>query len=136
MTRDEATDPQTETLIQQVSGKPIAMLMLARTLLLPSGKTARAKELCEAAVRLAPEDAEVRALAQSIRSRGIGAWYFTMVQDRGRHARYAEAFRKSFTPGCTVLDIGAGTGLFAMLAAREGAGRVVACEREPEIAGA
>jgi predicted O-methyltransferase YrrM len=136
MSPDEAVDPRTEALIAQVSGNPVAMLMLARTLLLPSGKTERARELCEAAMALAPDDGEVRALAQSIRSRGVGEWYFTMVQDHGRHELYAQAFRKVFTPGCTVLDIGAGTGLFAMLAAREGAGKVVACERDPIVADA
>jgi SAM-dependent methyltransferase len=85
-------------------------------------------------VKLAPGDAEVQALAQSVRSRDVGQWYFTMVQDRPRHALYAAAFRKVFTPGCAVLDIGAGTGLFAMLAAREGAGQVIACERESAVA--
>jgi SAM-dependent methyltransferase len=131
---DEALDPQTESLIAKVAGNPVAMLMLARTLLLPRGKTKRARALCEAAVKLAPGDAEVQALAQSVRSRDVGQWYFTMVQDRPRHALYAAAFRKVFTPGCAVLDIGAGTGLFAMLAAREGAGQVIACERESAVA--
>jgi SAM-dependent methyltransferase len=134
MVSDDQLDPATESLIAKVSGNPVAMLMLARTLLLPQGKTKRAQALCEDAVRLAPDDAEVEALARSIRSRDVGHWYFTMVQDHSRHDRYAEAFRKLFAPGCTVLDIGAGTGLFAMLAAREGAGKVIACERDAAIA--
>lgn len=127
-------DSDAELLIARVSGNPIAMLMLARTLLLPRGRTADARSLCDAAVRLAPDDAEVRALAQSVWSRDVGQWYFTMVQDHGRNARYATAFRKVFPSGCNVLDIGAGTGLFAMLAAREGAGKVFACEQDPAIA--
>ena len=136
MGADEAVDPQTESLIAKVAGNPIATLMLAQTLLLPRGKMKRARELCDAALALAPDDGEVKALAQGIRSRGVGAWYFTMVQDHVRHARYAEAFRKIFKPGCTVLDMGAGTGLFAMLSAREGAGKVVACERDAGVADA
>ena len=134
MDRDEAVDPSIEVLIGRVAGNPRAMLALARTLLLPNGKAIRAREVSAAALALAPSDNEVRALARSVQSHGVGAWYFTMVQDHGRHERYAEAFRKAFVPGCTVLDIGAGTGLFAMLAAREGAAKVVACERNPEIA--
>lgn len=134
MSPKEAIDPQTETLIGQVSGNPLAMVMLARTFLLPRGWTARASSLCDEAVRLAPGNSEVRALAQMVRSRCVGSWYFTMVQDGQRHSLYAQAFRKLFTHGCTVLDIGAGTGLFAMLAAREGAGRVIACERDPAVA--
>jgi SAM-dependent methyltransferase len=129
-------DAPTELLIAKVSGNPVAMLMLARTLLVPRGKTVRALALCDDALRLAPGDREVWTLAQSIRSRAVGGWYFSMVEDRGRHSRYAEAFREVLTPGCTVLDIGAGTGLFAMLAAREGAGKVIACERDPVIAAA
>lgn len=136
MKASDATSPQAELLIEKVRGNPVAMLTLARTLLLPSGNSARARELCEEALRLAPDDGEVRALAQTIRSRDVGSWYFTMVQDHPRHALYAEAFRKVFAPGCTVLDIGAGTGLFAMLAAREGAAKVIACERDPAVAAA
>jgi SAM-dependent methyltransferase len=136
MSSDEEFDPKVEFLIGQVSGNPVAMLMLARTLLVPAGKTIRAETLCQAALELAPGDAQVMALAQAIRSRIVGGWYFTMIQDHLRHARYVDAFRKIVTPGCTVLDIGAGTGLFAMLLAREGAGKVVACERNPLVADA
>lgn len=128
------SDAAIESLIAGVSGNPMAMLNLARTLLIPKGKDDRARELCEQAVALAPNDPEVQSHAYAIRSYGIGSWYYTMVQDVGRHELYAKAFRRLLKPGCTVLDIGAGTGLFAMLAAREGAGKVVACERHPAVA--
>jgi protein arginine N-methyltransferase 7 len=136
MAADEPIDGEAEFLIAQVTGNPVAMVKLAQTFLIPRGQTRRAQLLCEAAVELAPEDGEVRALAQVVRSRAVGGWYFSMVQDHPRHALYAQAFRKIFTPGCTVLDIGAGTGLFAMLAVREGAGKVVACERNGAVADA
>ena len=134
MAAAEQIEDGIEALIARVSGKPVAMLMLARTLLLPRGKTLRALSLSEEALALSPDDPQVKALAQMIRSRCVGKWYFTMVQDQNRHALYAKAFRKVLTPGCTVLDIGAGTGLFAMLAAREGAAKVIACERDPAVA--
>lgn len=41
---------------------------------------------------------------------------------------YAEAVRRAVTPGCHVLDIGAGPGIFSILACRYGAGSVVAIE--------
>jgi len=51
-----------------------------------------------------------------------------MLADRVRTDAYCRALRKAVTPGCTVLEIGSGTGLFAMLARRWGAGRVIAVE--------
>lgn len=132
--RTDRPDEKIEFLIGKVSGNPRAMLMLARSLLLPNGMTARAEDLCRDALKLAPNDAEVKALVQTMRARSVGSWYFTMIRDERRHALYAEALRKTLPTGCTVLDIGAGTGLFAMLAAREGAGRVIACERNRLVA--
>jgi protein arginine N-methyltransferase 1 len=51
-----------------------------------------------------------------------------MLADRVRMEAYLRALRQAVTPGCTVLEIGTGTGLFAMLARRWGAGRVFAVE--------
>ncbi len=51
-----------------------------------------------------------------------------MLADRVRTEAYVRALRQAVTPGCTVLEIGSGTGLFAMLARRWGAGRVFAVE--------
>ncbi len=135
MTADhDRVDLQTEFLISKVSGNPVAMLLLARSLLVPRGQLDRARALCKAALELAPDDGEVKALSQIIDSRDVGQWYFTMVQDDPRHALYDQALRRVVTPGSTVLDIGAGTGLFAMIAARAGAEKVIACERDPAVA--
>jgi SAM-dependent methyltransferase len=122
------------TLIDAVDGRPAAMINLASSFFLPRGEEALARDLCERALALAPEDPEVRARAQAVRSAGIGSWYFSMVQDSERHRLYAEAFAATIRPGSIVLDIGAGTGLFAMMAARAGAGLVVAYERNPAVA--
>lgn len=51
-----------------------------------------------------------------------------MLADRVRTEAYLRALRQAVTPGCTVLEIGSGTGLFAMLARKWGAGRVFAVE--------
>lgn len=126
------TDP-IDTIVAAVRGKPVAMLNLARTLLIPQGKTEAARSLAAEALALDPANPEIRARARGIMAHGIGEWYFSMVQDEPRHRLYAEAMRTLFPPNCTVLDIGAGTGLFAMIAARKGA-RVIACERDPAVA--
>jgi type I protein arginine methyltransferase len=59
--------------------------------------------------------------------------YGSMVHDATRTGRFVEALRRAVTPGCTVLDIGTGTGIFAFLAAQFGASRVYAVEGGPAI---
>jgi type I protein arginine methyltransferase len=61
------------------------------------------------------------------------AGYGRMIADRTRVAAYTEALQRAVRPGCTVLEIGTGTGFFAMLACRLGAGRVYAVEPDGVI---
>lgn len=60
-----------------------------------------------------------------------GYWlasYGNMITERPRMGPYARALRQVVRPGCTVLDIGAGTGIFSLLACQLGAGHVHAVE--------
>jgi len=54
--------------------------------------------------------------------------YGRMINDSARTDAYALALRQAIRPGCVVLDIGTGPGIFALLACRYGAGRVYAIE--------
>lgn len=56
-----------------------------------------------------------------------------LVADPHRVSAYARALRAVVRPGDRVLDVGAGTGLLAMLAARAGASRVIAVESMPIV---
>jgi len=56
-----------------------------------------------------------------------------MIADRARVGAYTEALRLAIRPGCVVLDIGTGTGFFAMLACRLGARKVYAIESDDVI---
>ena len=47
-----------------------------------------------------------------------------MIADPARSTAYAEALRRCVRPGDVVVDLGAGTGAFSLLACRLGAGRV------------
>lgn len=58
--------------------------------------------------------------------------YGTMIADRPRMSAYASALKKAVSQGSTVVDIGAGTGIFSLLAAKFGAARVHAIE--PNVA--
>jgi type II protein arginine methyltransferase len=76
----------------------------------------------------------VNGIAAEVFSHGLPNCYFSLVQDTTRHKIYESAFRRAIRPGDRVLDIGAGTGLFAMMASRAGAGEVITCEAIPQVA--
>ena len=62
--------------------------------------------------------------------RGYGA----MIADAGRTGAYDAALRATVSEDSVVLDIGTGTGIFALLACRYGARKVYAIESDPVIA--
>lgn len=59
--------------------------------------------------------------------------YGKMLSDPVRTSAYAESLRRVVRPGSVVVDIGTGSGIFALLACRCGARRVYAIEREDII---
>ncbi len=59
-----------------------------------------------------------------------------LLRDETRNRAFAAALERHVTPESVVLDIGSGTGLWAILAAKLGARRVVAVEREGLMCGA
>ncbi|MDJ0641444.1 MAG: 50S ribosomal protein L11 methyltransferase [Erythrobacter sp.] len=59
--------------------------------------------------------------------------YGDMVDCEPRMSTYAEALKRAVTPDCSVIDIGAGFGIFALLACQYGAGSVVAIETDSSI---
>jgi SAM-dependent methyltransferase len=111
---------------------PLDLLRMARGLL-AMGKEAPAHDLARRALASAPGDARVRAIAASVLSHGVPAWHFSIIRDEARNAAYDDALRRAVRPGMKVLEIGAGSGILSMMAARAGA-RVVACEADPAVA--
>lgn len=65
----------------------------------------------------------------------IPRWHFAMINDNERNVAFAKAIAALDLRGKTVLDIGTGTGLLSMLAARRGAEHVYTCESNEAIAG-
>src|SRR5262249_45946357 len=54
--------------------------------------------------------------------RTVPRWHFAMLNDSERNDALAVALERVVRPGSHVLDIGSGSGLLAMVAARAGAG--------------
>jgi len=59
----------------------------------------------------------------------------TLLRDTERNRKFYEALKQRVTPGCSVLDIGSGTGIWAIAAAKLGAGRVVAVDTDELLVG-
>ncbi|MGA9581309.1 MAG: 50S ribosomal protein L11 methyltransferase [Allosphingosinicella sp.] len=122
-----------ESLVRQAQGdarKLASLSAIARSI----GLRGRARELANEACALDPADPEVSALARSTLAADVPEWHFPMVRDQRRNAVYDEALRRAVGPDSRVLDIGSGTGLLAMMAARAGAAAVTTCEMNPIVA--
>jgi type II protein arginine methyltransferase len=89
---------------------------------------ASALDCFESALYIDPENC----LAQLGRSRAmctiIPRWHFEMLNDEQRNEAFEKALAKVVAADSLVLDIGSGTGLLAMMAARAGAGKTISCE--------
>jgi type II protein arginine methyltransferase len=117
-----------------VAGRPDAMVALARQFA-ACGEQARAVELAFAASEQLAGDGNAGTLAGQLLSDSVPRWHFNLLRDTARNQAYEDAIRRAVTPGCLVLEIGTGSGILAMMAARAGA-RVVTCEADPSVAAA
>jgi protein arginine N-methyltransferase 7 len=122
-----------EDFLARAAENPLALARLAGLFCLV-GDGARAREIALNALGMAPGDAEIASLASSVLSRGVPAWHFSLVRDEVRNAAYDAALKRAVTAQTKVLEIGAGSGILAMMAARAGAQAVVTCEMAPAIA--
>lgn len=111
------------------------LMRAVKSLPLTDGGVAAADILSQVLL-IEPAHFEARLLLEGLRRRQAPRWHFPMLADHARNAAYRRAIEASVRPGDIVLDIGAGAGLTAMLAARAGARHVYACEAEPAIAAA
>ena len=111
---------------------PSHFLTIARKLI-RDGKGAAALEMVRKARAERPDDRLMDAVTQMVMTTGIPGFHDSMLRDGARNAAYASAIAAA-APGKRVLDIGTGSGLLAMMAARAGAAHVYACEANPMLA--
>lgn len=117
----------------RLADNPAAMVRLAKALS-EGGEKERAAELATQARRLAPEDPEIERIARLALEGSVPDWHHEILADAARNSAFDSALRRSVVPGSRVLDIGAGSGLLALMAARAGAGEVVSCELNAAVA--
>jgi type II protein arginine methyltransferase len=114
--------------------KSAARLVRLGCALVGSGQGDKAVAIVEQMIKEHPGDRLWSEAGQAILSHKVPGFHRSMLADTARNQAYESAIRDSVRPGDLVLDIGAGSGLLAMMAARAGAARVVACEADRALA--
>ena len=85
-------------------------------------------------LELQPDNIDVRHQMRRLTSAMVPFWHIQMLNDARRNDAFERAIRKAVEregPGARILDIGTGSGLLSMMAARAGARNIVTCERVP-----
>lgn len=81
-----------------------------------------------------PNDLGVKQNLSRVLTRFVPPWHLKMLADHERNAAFEEAIKNRVQPGSTVLDIGTGSGILSMMAAKQGAVKVYTCEQSQYIA--
>ncbi|MGH6934422.1 MAG: 50S ribosomal protein L11 methyltransferase, partial [Dongiaceae bacterium] len=85
-------------------------------------------------LELVPGHFEAEALMRDLQTSQVRPWHFRMMNDQPRNRAYDAALRRAIGPDSHVLEIGTGSGLLAMMAARAGAALVTTCEMADLVA--
>ena len=100
------------------------------------GRIDEALKSFRAALALYPEDMTLQRNVRSALKQQLPGWHWPMLADEKRNGAYQQAIARAVDADSIVLDIGTGSGLLAMMAARAGARQVVACEISAPLADA
>ena len=111
---------------------PAQLLRLGKGLV-DSGKADQAMVLARQARAARPDDPLIERIARQLCYYKVPSYHHAMLRDHPRNAAYRRAI-EAVAAGRVVLDIGSGSGLLAMLAARAGAAHVHTCEMLPQLA--
>jgi tetratricopeptide (TPR) repeat protein len=103
-------------------------LKKATVCLLESGQGHEAIELCRDILRVHPDNLTARLGAEWVLSQLVPLWHVPMMNEPERNQAFYDGLKSSVTPEKIVFEIGTGSGLLAMMAAKLGAKRVFTCE--------
>lgn len=116
------------------SEENIQQLLTLGNLLAKQDKKLEAEEVYMKVLEIDPENYKAMNGLDALVLMKIPQWHFDMLADTDRNDAFEQAIKKAVNQKTSVLDIGTGSGLLAMMAARSGAKSVVACEVNPDIA--
>lgn len=105
-------------------------------LLAKVGRHDDAEKAYLAALEIDPDYSDAQIAYDALLTRQVSFWHFPMMNDTARNDAYEAALKAAVKPDSVVLDIGSGSGLLALMAARAGADRVDTVEVVPAIADA
>ena len=106
----------------------------ASGLLVALNRGTEALELFNRALEVSPNLLVAKLGSAWATSKMVPLWHVPMMNEAHRNDAYFEGIKTAVQPGKLVLEIGAGSGLLSMMAAKLGATQVVACEAEPLVA--
>ncbi|MFM7888201.1 MAG: tetratricopeptide repeat protein [Pseudanabaena sp.] len=99
-----------------------------------SGQLSEAARCFQIALKIDPEYIPAREGMLLLYRENIQSWHYWMMNDTARNLPYQEAIARYVTSETLVLEIGTGSGLLSMMAAKSGAKQVITCESEELIA--
>lgn len=111
-----------------------ATLEKATLCLLEIDQAPRAIELCREVLRVRPDQLTAKRGLEWVLSKLVPVWHVPMMNEEGRNKAYEDGLRAVVAPDRLVLEVGTGSGLLSMMAARLGAREVVTCEAVDLIA--
>lgn len=132
--REKEDKPRSETL--GIHGNDVDGLLSMAAAFFERNQFAEAAKYFEQVLAIDPENSIASLNLRKIKASTVPRWHFEMLADHDRNDAYQEAIERALSkqPNARVLDIGTGSGLLAMMAARAGASEVLACEMNTEIA--
>jgi tetratricopeptide (TPR) repeat protein len=109
-------------------------LRKATLCLLELDQAPSAIELCRSVLRVRPDQLTAKRGLEWVLSKLVPIWHVPMMNEDGRNQAYHDGLRAVVAPDKLVFEIGTGSGLLSMMAARLGAQEVYTCEAVDLIA--